>query len=129
MDFNVKKFAADAGTFLSRAVQVGGGGRGGGVAYPGGPGWGSGGGNAGAPSPIVGALAPGLADHGACLRRPEPRERGAAWRPCGPGRRPLSPLQPGRRPLGEARRGGDGAPGGHLASGLEPRLRRHRPPC
>lgn len=28
MDFNVKKFAADAGTFLSRAVQVGGGGKG-----------------------------------------------------------------------------------------------------
>lgn len=99
MDFNVKKFAADAGTFLSRAVQVGGGGRGGVSRRTGGRG--GEGEDAGASSPNVGALAPGLAGHRACLRRPEPREMGAAWRPGGPGRRLPHPCCPAAAPWGQ----------------------------
>ena len=98
MDFNVKKLAADAGTFLSRAVQVPR--REEGVATPEGAREGSP--EAAAPS------APGFADRPAGLLRPEARVMGAAWCPSGPGGR-FPPCSCPTAAPGEARRSGDGA--------------------
>ncbi|KAJ8793511.1 hypothetical protein J1605_019345 [Eschrichtius robustus] len=93
MDFNVKKLAADAGTFLSRAVQVPR--REEGVATPEGAREGSP--EAAAPS------APGFADRPAGLLRPEARVMGAAWCPSGPGGR-FPPCSCPTAAPGEARR-------------------------
>lgn len=95
MDFNVKKLAADAGTFLSRAVQVPR--REEGVATPrrdreGSP-------ETAAPS------APGFADRPSGLPRPEARVMGAALCPSGPGGRFPHASCP-TAAAGEARRSG-----------------------
>lgn len=102
MDFNVKKLAADAGTFLSRAVQVPRWGfGGGGLAVPGGPRRGR-----SSAQPEAAPSAPSLADRTAGLPRPEARVMGAAWCPSGPGCRFLYPSSPTAAPR-EVRRGGD----------------------
>lgn len=82
MDFNVKKLAADAGTFLSRAVQV--------------PRWGKGGGAAGTQEGQPGARPEAAAPPSlSCPRtpgllRPQSRLVGAAWCPSELGGRCLS---------------------------------------
>lgn len=120
MDFNVKKLAADAGTFLSRAVQVLGLGGGG---DPRGRG-----GDVGAPSPRRRRPPHRLADRSAGELRPEARVMGAAWCPSRPGRPffVVPPTPPPNRRSPESEAGwGQGlefppAPGGHLEFGLEP---------
>lgn len=121
MDFNVKKLAADAGTFLSRAVQV--------------PRWGFGGGRVGGARGAKEGTQQRPA-RGSALRTQSRRPHGRPAAAGGPGdgrglvplRAWLSfsvPLQPNRRsPGSEARWGRDRefppAPGGHLELGLEP---------